>query len=42
MLPVFFTSLFDVTMESVRYPLIYFTFLGFFINFKKKIKEDLN
>lgn len=42
MLPIFFTSLFDVTMESVRYPLIYFTFLGFFINFKTKTKEDLN
>ncbi len=40
-LPIFVTSLFDVTMESVRYPLIFFSFLGFFLNYETKNKEDL-
>tara|TARA_Y100000287_G_scaffold183220_1_gene181981 strand:- start:2970 stop:4388 length:1419 start_codon:yes stop_codon:yes gene_type:complete len=33
-LPIFLTSLFDVSMESVRYPFIYFTFLGYFLSTK--------
>lgn len=33
-LPIFLTSLFDVSMESVRYPLIYFSFLGYFLSIK--------
>ena len=32
MLPVLFAAAFDAALESVRYPFIYYSFLGYFIN----------
>ena len=32
MLPVLFAAAFDAAMESVRFPLIYYSFFGYFIN----------
>tara|TARA_Y100000389_G_scaffold204724_1_gene259212 strand:+ start:639 stop:2012 length:1374 start_codon:yes stop_codon:yes gene_type:complete len=39
--PVILTALFDVTMESVRYPLIYYSFLGFFMQYETINKQEI-
>ena len=39
-IPCLFMSLFDVTMDGVQFPLIYYFFIGYFIN-KKRLKSDL-
>ena len=31
-IPVFVVSFFDTSMESVRFPLLYYSFLGYFLN----------
>jgi hypothetical protein len=41
MTPVILTALFDVTMESARYPLIYYSFLGFFMLHETQNKEEI-
>ena len=39
-IPCLFMSSFDVTMDGVQFPLIYYFFIGYFIN-KKTLKSDL-
>ncbi len=38
--PCLFMSSFDVTMDGVQFPLLYYFFIGYFIN-KKTLKSDL-
>ena len=39
--PSLFISFFDVTMDGVQFPLLYYFFIGYFIN-KKTLKSDLS
>ena len=32
LIPVFIVSFFDTSMESVRFPFLYYSFLGYFLN----------
>ena len=40
MLPILLVSMFDPSMESVRFPIIYYTFLGYFL--KTGLKQETN
>jgi len=39
-LPVLMTSFFDASMESVRFPFVYYTFLALFLNFYENHKKN--
>ena len=39
-LPILLVSMFDPSMESVRFPVIYYTFLGYFL--KTGLKQETN
>ena len=32
MIPIFIVSFFDTSMESVRFPFLYYSFIGYFFN----------
>ena len=41
-LPVLMTSFFDASMESVRFPFVYYTFLSLFLNFYENHGKNKN